>query len=464
MSTALPRLKWFTTTDSARLPNEIREIQSVGLFVQSAERGIVAFTLLETRQLDESFFAKLRSRQAQWPDPKDVWVLQVPPFLEHRAKTHIAKHPQLRIDLECSPFLSIRNAAGRFLRRSKIRVMNVDDSPVLLKFLGNLFTELGYAEVVGQVSQSRNAADEILRLQPDFVTLDIQMPEKNGVDVVRELSPLCDTPLLMVSSLSLDEGSLVFEALQAGAFDYVQKPRLEDRSEFREALEERLLAALRGRGAHSALQKSKPRARASLEDWTVPERLVWTLGSSTGGTQALTRVLTSLPHEIPPTLVVQHIPPVFSKAFAESLDNLCPFRVKEAEDLEWVQSGTVYIAPGGRQMKPILDQGRLRLRINDDPPVNRFQPSVDYLFNALAELSDWKIVSGILTGMGRDGAEGQLRLRQAGAQTFAQDEATSVVYGMPRAAHEIGATLRSVGLDDVASTLLDFSRQLRKAA
>jgi two-component system chemotaxis response regulator CheB len=292
--------------------------------------------------------------------------------------------------------------------------------------------------------------------QPDVVTMDIQMPNKDGVELVREIMasdrPL---PIVMVSSLSLDEGSLVFEALNAGAFHYIQKPKLEDREAFDEQLHDCILEAAVGRRMPKTIVPA-PKRMASTH---YPKDLIWCLGSSTGGTQALTQIFTSLPDRIPPTLIVQHIPPVFSAAFANSLNNLCPFTVKEAQEGDIVKENHVYIAPGGKHMALVCrcSGGPITISLQDTEPVNRFKPSVDYMFAQVKALQGWRVVAGLLTGMGRDGAEGLLGLRQAGARTFAQDEDTSAVYGMPRAAAEIGAAEEIVALEDVGQTLMNLS-------
>jgi two-component system chemotaxis response regulator CheB len=187
------------------------------------------------------------------------------------------------------------------------------------------------------------------------------------------------------------------------------------------------------------------------------------LGASTGGTEALKEVLLRLPAAIPPTVIVQHIPPVFSRAFADRLAQLCPFAVKEAEHGDKLRPGLVLIAPGGRQMKLALCGDGLEIRLTDDPPVNRHRPSVDYLFESVAEHVGAKAVAAILTGMGSDGAAGLLALRKKGARTIAQDEATSVVYGMPKAARQNGGAEMERPLDEIAGTLMRYL-QARKTA
>jgi two-component system, chemotaxis family, protein-glutamate methylesterase/glutaminase len=271
---------------------------------------------------------------------------------------------------------------------------------------------------------------------------------------------------VMVSSLSLEEGSLVFSALQAGAFDYLQKPKMEDKSEFVESLTERL--AIAAVSVHSpavrSFQVAGPK-RAVTAGSSFPKEMLWCLGASTGGTQALTEVFTSLPTEIPPTVVVQHIPPVFSKSFALLVNELCPFEVKEACDGDLLKPNTVYIAPGGFQTAVVsTGSGELKIVVSDDQPVNRFKPSVDFLFKSVASLKGHQVIAAILTGMGKDGAAGLLELKNVGAMTLSQDEATCTVYGMPRAAEEIGASRKVVPLGEIAQTLVGGVKYFSKAS
>jgi len=265
----------------------------------------------------------------------------------------------------------------------------------------------------------------------------------------------------MISSLSLDEGSLVFDALNSGAFDYIQKPKLEDKEGFKETLSDKMLCAAESL-AVKVVKNIKLMPVTSQPDVSFADNLLWCLGASTGGTQALTRVLTSLPAKIPATLIVQHIPPVFSKSFADSLNSLVPFTVKEAEDGEVVRADCAYVAPGGLQMGIVYNNGKLCISLRDSEPVNRFKPSVDYLFNEISKIKGFQIVAGILTGMGRDGSKGMLELKNYGAWTFAQNEESCAVYGMPRAAIESGATSRSIPLDEIAHELLSASQSFKK--
>lgn len=424
------------------------------------------FTVFEMRTFDERFIERFKERSHK-PEFKDaVFKLYMPYFQQFRAEKLLAS-VDLNISIIWTSFVNLKKNNNELKVRDRLRVVNVDDSPVILKLLKHIINEFDSVEILEQINDSKEAAQRIKSLSPDVVTMDIQMPEKTGVDVVRELLNLMDVPVIMVSSLSPEDGPLVFDALNSGAFDYIQKPKQEEQEQFSKDLKEKLLAAVAGSGKHSNIRKvleNSKQSKTKLSAPIYPSNLVWALGSSTGGTQALTRVFTTMPSQIPPTLIVQHIPPIFSKSFAESLNNLCPFTVKEAEDGELVQPNHVYIAAGGKQMQIRGSAGHLRVYITDDPPVNRFKPSVDYMFESIAKIPHLKLVAGILTGMGSDGAQGLLKLKNIGAFTFAQDEQSSAVYGMPRVAAEIGAADKVVGLDQMASVMLNNSQDTRKKA
>lgn len=430
-----------------------------------SQKRIIGFTIFETPALNEELIVRLKARIAKLNATPSSFVLYTPKFLQRRLDVLMKNHA-LAFEVRYTSFLNIQKIDDHFIIRDKLKVISVDDSPVILKLLKHGMDEMGFVEVVSQVSNPLHAISEIQKYKPDVVTMDIQMPGKTGVDVVKELLEKSYYPILMISSLNIEDSSLVIEALNSGAFDYVQKPKLQDKEAFFDDLKNKILLAVEGKNAHSAIKKAKAAAPSKAKingEISYPENLIWCVGASTGGTQALTQVFTSLPAKIPPTLIVQHIPPVFSRAFADSLANLCPFKVKEAEDGELLLPNTVYIAAGGFQLGIERANGKLRLVQKDLPPVNRFKPSVDFLFKSVAQVSGIKIVAGILTGMGRDGAEGLLELKNGGAKTFAQDQETSVVYGMPRAAHECGAANVVLPLGAIANELLEKSLLVRKA-
>jgi two-component system, chemotaxis family, protein-glutamate methylesterase/glutaminase len=258
--------------------------------------------------------------------------------------------------------------------------------------------------------------------------------------------------VLMISSLSKDEGNFVLEALASGAVDYIQKPEANRINEFGPSIIEKIKTASLTR-VQSFVPEETKRTRTVVEGECDPTFLV-AMGASTGGTEAIREVLTALPEVVPPILIVQHIPAGFSKAFAERMDNLCPFTVKEATDGELVLPSRVYVAPGGTQMKVRGSGGDLRIVVDDSEPVNRHKPSVDVLFDSVAELKISKIVGVLLTGMGADGARGLLKLKQKGATTIAQDAATSVVFGMPKEAVNLGAVDRVLAIERVGDAII----------
>jgi two-component system chemotaxis response regulator CheB len=454
-------LKWINAQDSYIKDCDFTFVNLCIVLAKDVAGKAKGMTVFEPKSFGEDFCQRLERRVES--DPSVKYEIYLPPFLKHKTEKMTAALSAPNVKLSFTPFVGLKETNGQFYVRTQLRVVSVDDSPVLLKLLKNSMQSLGHFDVVSQISDPHTAIAAIRRLKPDLLTFDIQMPGKTGVDLVRELLAVEYYPILMISSLELREGSLVFEALNEGAFDYIQKPRMEEMQTFLEDLSQKSLLAIEGRHARQALKNMKKETRLS-GPFSYPANMLWCLGASTGGTQALTQVFTSLPSHIPPTFVVQHIPPIFSKAFAEALNNLCPFTVKEAEHDEVAQADHVYVAPGGTQMGVQHRQGQLRIVISDAAPVNRFKPSVDYLFNEVAKLTKFQMVAGLLTGMGKDGAQGLLTLKNAGARTFAQNEATSIVYGMPRAAIEIGAAEEAVSLDKVAETLIKKTTQAKKSA
>jgi two-component system chemotaxis response regulator CheB len=457
-------LKWLEVKNWPFADSEVVVTGYGLLYAVGADKQIVGLTVFESRELGDAFLEKLKIRMSRPEFAGKQFVLAIPAFLKHRAEALIKKYEMMNLKIVYSSFACFQVQSGKIQIRHQLRVFSVDDSPVLLKFLKHTMAELEFIEVIGQCSDPKKAADEICRAKPDVVTMDIQMPGKTGVEVVRELLAKQYFPVLMISSVSLDEGTLVFDALNSGAFDYLQKPKLEEKEDFKNELLSKFLLAVEGKGAHSALKKApNVQKNNTPKSFNFADNLLWVIGSSTGGTQALTRVFTSMPTEIPPTLIVQHIPPIFSKAFADSLNNLCPFTVKEAVHGEQVLPNHVYIAAGGLQMGVEQRMGKIFIAVRDDAPVNRFKPSVDYLFKEVAQLKGMRVVASVLTGMGKDGSVGLLELMKTGAYTFAQDEESSAVYGMPRACAENGSAQKIVPLDGISDVFLTQSTTYKKA-
>lgn len=464
-------LKWIHSSHPLVAGKKITLTQTFVLMM-SEDSVNLGFVALKLDMLNDDFFNRFDQRQMKIQSENKEYTLYHPCQLD-KIPDHIRIQLMARhIKFVYSPILFITHANHSFFIKTFIRVVNVDDSPVILKLLKTLMDEFGFIQVVKQTTNPHEALDIIKSTNPDIVTLDIQMPGKNGVEVLSELLDIKSLPVLMISSLNPDEGSLVFDALNQGAFDYIQKPSLDNRDLFKEELKEKIISAIQSPTLqkHIKITQSEFKYKKSLDtntnnsrtlklntnigNYSFPTQLIWCLGSSTGGTQALTTIFTSLPSHIPPTLIVQHIPPVFSKAFADSLNQLVPFTVKEAKDGDIVLCDHVYIAPGGFQMGVRELNGKLYIQIHDTDPINRFKPSVDFLFKDVSKLKSFKVIAGLLTGMGRDGAQGLLELKNKGAWTFAQNEKSSIVYGMPRAAHELGATNASLDLSEISQYLL----------
>jgi len=341
-------------------------------------------------------------------------------------------------------------------KAGKTKILIVDDSKTIVNLLTKIFKSESSFEVVATAEKPSLVEDLIKKHKPDVITLDIHMPEMNGVELLKTvIAPKYNIPTIMVTSISIEEGPMVLDALENGAFDYIQKPELSELAEVAPILVEKVKEAskvnVKKEGTKTGYRICKSAGLCETDSLVV-------IGSSTGGTNALKEILTAMPKEIPPVLIVQHIPAVFSKAFADRINTLCPFLVKEATDGEVVAKNTVYVAPGGQQMKVLKKGAELYIQITDDAPVNRFKPSVDYLFDSVVSITSKKHVVGvILTGMGKDGAKGLKKLRDAGALTIAQNEESSVVFGMPREAIALGAAVDITHKDDIAARISEYS-------
>lgn len=354
------------------------------------------------------------------------------------------------------------------MRRYKVLV--VDDSAFMRKIISDFINEHPQFEVTATARNGREAVDSVIRLKPDIVTMDVEMPVMNGLEALREIMRRSPLPVIMLSSLTGSGTSETLKALEWGAVDFIRKPSGSislDLYKVKEMLYEKLLAGVEARvrgpcpDPEPAAMPLKPKRPLAREKPASFSHLV-AIGTSTGGPRALQTVLTRLPEDFPaPVLVVQHMPPNFTKQLAARLNGLCQVRVDEAEDGETIAAGSVYIAPGGQHMKLVRD-GRgdqYRIALSKEEPRNGHRPSVDVLFESLAPLTELKRHLVILTGMGSDGAKGMKLVKESGAaSTIAEAEETCVVYGMPRAARELGAADRSEKLHDIADVLLQRVR------
>ena len=345
----------------------------------------------------------------------------------------------------------------------RIRVLIVDDSALMRQVLSTLLARDPSIEVVGVASDPYVARDKIRQLNPDVLTLDVEMPRMDGLAFLEKLMRARPMPVVMVSSLTEAGCATTLRALELGAVDFVTKPKLDLREQMPEVAQvviEKIKAAAMARvrpliaSNGVAAPPVRPAAGALLRS---TEQVV-AVGASTGGTEALKEFLTALPADCPGVLVVQHMPEKFTRAFADRLDTLCTVRVKEAEDGDRVLIGHVLIAPGGYHMSLTRAGATYLVRLDQDPPVNQHRPSVDVLFNSCSTTAGSNAIGIIMTGMGDDGARGLLAMRKAGARTLAQDEATSVVFGMPKVALEMGGVERVLPLGQLAGAAVGLAR------
>lgn len=344
----------------------------------------------------------------------------------------------------------------------KLRVLVVDDTIVYRKAVSDIIEEIPGVELVGVAHNGKIALAKIKTLKPDLITLDIEMPVMNGIEVLSELKQHHpDVGAIMLSTLTAEGSEMTLQALELGAFDFILKPQTSanlaaGKKEIRDLLQPMLEAFARSKSFAGLTRTRKPplSPRPALKKMSRPGKAqpvtsgvkhrkseIITIGISTGGPNALNKMLPLLPNNINvPVLIVQHMPPVFTKSLAASLDKKCALKVKEATDKEPILPNTVYIAPGGKQMKLVAAaDGQLRLiKITNDPPENSCKPSVDYLFRSIADYYVGRTTAVIMTGMGSDGTLGLEVLKSKGAFVIAQDEASCVVYGMPKAPTELG--------------------------
>jgi two-component system chemotaxis response regulator CheB len=340
----------------------------------------------------------------------------------------------------------------------RIRVLIVDDSAIVRKMLAEALASEPDLEVVGTAPDPFVARDKIITLKPDVLTLDIEMPRMDGLTFLKKLMRFHPLPVIVISSLAQSSSQAALEALQCGAVEVLAKPGGPySVGELKQDLPQKVRAAAHARVGKARPQWSAPAAAGPLVLAGASTSTVIAIGASTGGTEALREVLTGLPENMPGIVIVQHIPPLFSLAFANRLNGLCRMSVKEAADGDRLTAGLVLIAPGNFHMTLRKAGGEYRVAIQGGPRVCYQRPSVDVLFESVAQVAKGDAIGAILTGMGSDGAEGLLQMKRAGARTIAQDEASSVVFGMPREAIRMGAVDRIVPLDRVAAELTALS-------
>ncbi|WP_287597014.1 chemotaxis response regulator protein-glutamate methylesterase [Thermomonas sp.] len=342
------------------------------------------------------------------------------------------------------------------LRPGKVRVLIVDDSALVRQVLSEILSQDPGIEVVGTASDPLIARDKIKQLEPDVLTLDVEMPRMDGLTFLQNLMRLRPMPVVMVSSLTEAGAQVTLDALALGAVDFVTKPRLDVErglNNYAGELCERVRNAARARVARLQPASATAAAQATPIKYRTTDRLI-AIGASTGGTEAIRVLLEQMPADAPATVITQHIPAAFSKPFAERLDRHSKMTVVQAEDDMPLLAGHAYVAPGGLHLRVQRSGARWRCRLGEDDPVRRHRPSVDALFESVAQAAGANASAALLTGMGDDGARGLLALRKAGAATMVQDEASSVVWGMPGAAYTLGAAQQVLPLAEIAGALL----------
>ena len=334
-----------------------------------------------------------------------------------------------------------------------IRVLVVDDSAVMRKLITAALSVDPELEVVGEAGDPLLARDAIKALNPDVITLDVEMPNMNGIDFLERIMRLRPMPVVMISTLTARGPEVSLAALELGAVDCIEKPRGSDAEGFRMIAEKVKMAAR----ARVRPRDSRP-VPACAGAFAPNDRIV-AIGSSTGGVEALLTLIERLPADCAPTVITQHMSATFTRSFAERLNRTCAATVTEARDGDPLVPGRVYVAPGGERHLEIEGKAQLRCKVTQGDPVSGHSPSVDVLFASVARTVKARSLGVILTGMGRDGALGLKAIRDAGGHTLGQDEATCVVYGMPRAAFEIGAVERQLPLEKLGPAIRNLTNK-----
>ncbi len=347
----------------------------------------------------------------------------------------------------------------------KIKVLVIDDSALIRSVLKDIINRELDMECVGAAPDPLVARDMIKSLHPHVLTLDVEMPKMDGLDFLERLMRLRPIPVVMVSTLTEAGSEVAFRALELGAVDFIAKPKLDiarGMEEYAISITDKIRAASQAQVRKSAL--SQPVQERQTAD-AVLSSVVWrfsstekivVIGASTGGTEALKEILVNLPPNSPGVLIAQHMPENFTKSFAKRMDSLCKIAVKEAEENERILPGHAYIAPGNKHLLLKRNGARYEIELNQGSLVNRHRPSVDVLFRSVANVAGPNALGIILTGMGRDGAQGMLEMRQAGAHTIAQDEESCVVFGMPKEAIALGGVSEVLPLQSIAKRTLEF--------
>lgn len=337
--------------------------------------------------------------------------------------------------------------------KNKIRVLVVDDSMVFREIISRGISSEPEMEVVATANDPFDARDKILKYKPDVMTCDVEMPRMNGIEFIRRLLPQYGLPIIVISSVN----GVVFDAMGSGAVDFVAKPDVNSVNGVEHFVIE-IIEKVKIASKAKVQQPINHIDTVTVEDKMLGENnnTIIAIGASTGGTEAILKVLKKLPPEVPGIVIVQHIPPKFSRMFAERMNSSTNLKVKEASNGDYVQRGNVYIAPGDQHMRIRKIGNRYKLECFEGNKVNGHCPSVDILFESLAKEAGKDAIGIILTGMGYDGARGLLAMKRKGARTIGQDAKSSVVYGMPKVAYDLGAVDKQTSIDNIGSMLLSM--------
>ena len=338
------------------------------------------------------------------------------------------------------------------------KVLVVDDSALIRKMLTEILSADRELQVVGSAADPFQAREKIKQLEPDVITLDVEMPRMDGITFLRNLMRLRPMPVLMISSLTERGADVTLAALELGAFDFVTKPKLDvakGLEEYSTEIVRKVKAAARSTKHLRVQPPAGAKAVPSVVSFRTTDKLI-AIGASTGGTEAIKDVLERMPADSPAMVITQHIPALFSKSFAVRMDASSQMTVFEAEDGMQILPGHAYIAPGDRHLLVMRDGARWRCKLDDGEPVNRHKPSVDVMFDSVARAAGRNAIGVILTGMGNDGARGMKAMHDSGARTIAQDEKSSVVWGMPGEAVKAGGVDQTLPLDRIAPALSDL--------
>jgi two-component system chemotaxis response regulator CheB len=355
---------------------------------------------------------------------------------------------------------------------NKTKVLIIDDSAVIRKILSTSLSKYADIEIVGTAPDPFIARDKILSLKPDVLTLDIEMPRMDGITFLQKIMTYRPTPTIMVSSLSQDGCDVTLRALEIGAVDYVAKPTSRHSSDVMNVISElygkikiasRIKMGSNGNGKirkrpHKPIASKVKHPKTSQQNYTLfkGSHKIIVIGASTGGTEALKEVLVQMPADSPGIAIVQHMPEIFTKAFAKRLDSLCSIKVTEGKDGDSLTPGKAIIAPGNYHMKLKRNGAMYHIKTTQEERVHHQRPAADILFESAAKYAGINAVGVILTGMGADGASGLLKMKQAGAKTIAQDEESCVVFGMPKEAIKLGAVDKIVTLQKIPNGIFDF--------